>query len=199
MGAVFRKAQVAPCKGYVGVNGNTGIGWLLWVVNIFMVRLFSIRTHPPLSLIDSDLRRGGLGDQCHCYRLTGAVGGAFGILSALVGAPKTWRTISRWSAFPVMVDRGVAWCNYRPNITMVPQVRIEEAIRNWDNRFPPRHADFPGHRVHPLEIYMEDEGLASPDDENEEEFQSPQSPMPGMQDPPASAGYETPRKRLRIT
>lgn len=191
MGAVFQKARTAPIRGYSGATADTGYDWLFWIVEVLMVQLFAIRSNPPMSLPSRDLRRGELGDHYHYYRVTGATAGGFGILAALIGPIKTWRFMGLWAARPCIVNRGVARCNHRPDIIMVPKRVITFSQNNWDYRMLCRHVDFPGHRIRPIEDYEDERGLlqadSPPGSSSDEE---------GGFETPAST-CETPPKRRR--
>lgn len=141
-----------------GVSHRTSTGWLLWLLEMMMIRRFSVRPHPPLLGADRDLQRDGPGDELHFYRMQGAVSGACAILASCVGPSKAWRVISRWVNLPVITDRACAWCSRQPGVIYVTRDSYDEAVvRSNGYHGGPRHADFPGHRVEPLEPESEEE------------------------------------------
>lgn len=185
MGGFLARPDKSPKITDRGPSCSTDLPWLMWLAQIFMIRLFSVRSHPPMALPARDHGRGQLGDNFHHYRQTGAVAGGFGILSAIVGPAKTWRVIGKWAAAPIITDRGAGWCSGSPSIIMIPQQVYSSALRGYDViRCPPRHADFPGHWILPYDAFSDDQ-----DDSH--------SQSSGSDSDQGATGMETPPKRKR--
>lgn len=191
MGSTWTK-RALPIKSVDrGPGPSKGAGWLGWILQCLMVRLFSVRRHPPMIPPHGDNGRGDIGNFGHYYRLNGAISGAHVIMAGLIGSAKCGRLFARWSCFPVITRRSASWCSGLPGVLSVPQTDYEEAMaRAIVIGDVPRHADFPGHRI----------AIAQHDDSSSENEESNDDNDVAVDhdDEGGIAKYQTPRKRRRV-